>query len=482
MLQNKDIENLLIAFAIGDAFGAGVEFQDRNWIRENVNFTKFVNVRDKIATSEKLKGILTKNYREWDYTDDTEMTIGTMKALMSGQAITPDSLVHFWKKEYENGIERKGFPRCGHGSMRWFYEGELTLEKVRNFQKNRPNPGNAPAMRAVPIGLVDKALINEYAAINAIATHPNLKAVQSSQIVAQATAFLLQENGDANEIIEYCLSNISLDEDYIDYLNNVEQLPDYEGLSREGYEVICGKQPIEKPYFLDGIHGLPSDSKYTAGCVLYILKWAKNPFDALQKSVNMGGDVDSLAAITTGVLGAKYGLDSLPKFMIESIEAEAYLTEVAANFYMKKKLKIGVVGFSRSQFDKQTAILKLRNILERIVAEHGAENLEIVSGYTNAGVPRIAYQLADDLDMDTIGVSAKQALRVRSGVYSVKKVILIGEKFGDESERFVEYIDWLIRIGGGPQSRREVELFKQLNNHDNLEEMLFEEEVDWYGK
>lgn len=124
----------------------------------------------------------------------------------------------------------------------------------------------------------------------------------------------------------------------------------------------------------------------------------------------------------------------------------------------------------------------MRNILEKIAAEHGAENIEIVSGYTNAGVPRIAYQLADDLGMETVGFSAKQALRVRSGVYLVKKVVLIGEKFGDESERFVAYIDWLIRIGGGRQSRREVELFKALHQGENVQEILFEEEVDWYGK
>jgi ADP-ribosylglycohydrolase len=180
MRQRINIQDLLLAFAIGDAFGAGVEFQDRNWVRKNVDFTKLVNALKNIPASKKLQQILIENYREWDYTDDTEMTIGTMKAIVSGEAITADSLVGFWKKEYENGIERKGFPRCGHSSMRWFYSGEMSIEQVRNFQRNRPNPGNAPAMWAIPFGLIDVALINEYVAINAVATHPNLKAIQSS--------------------------------------------------------------------------------------------------------------------------------------------------------------------------------------------------------------------------------------------------------------------------------------------------------------
>ena len=36
-------EALFLGYAIGDAFGAGVEFQDRNWIRRHVDFTRFVN-------------------------------------------------------------------------------------------------------------------------------------------------------------------------------------------------------------------------------------------------------------------------------------------------------------------------------------------------------------------------------------------------------------------------------------------------------
>lgn len=45
------IKEVLIGTAIGDAFGAGVEFQDRNWIREHVDFSRFVNARGQIEIS-----------------------------------------------------------------------------------------------------------------------------------------------------------------------------------------------------------------------------------------------------------------------------------------------------------------------------------------------------------------------------------------------------------------------------------------------
>jgi phosphoribosyl-ATP pyrophosphohydrolase len=149
---------------------------------------------------------------------------------------------------------------------------------------------------------------------------------------------------------------------------------------------------------------------------------------------------------------------------------------------MAKVIKYGVVGFSKNQFDKTTARRLLEDLFQKIKEKHEEAAIEIVSGYTNSGVPKLAYELADKYGFTTIGFSAKQALSVKSGVYPVSKVILIGEKFGDESEDFVKYIDALIRIGGGQQSRRETTLFKELNKGKALDTVLKEYEVDWYGK
>ena len=156
---------------------------------------------------------------------------------------------------------------------------------------------------------------------------------------------------------------------------------------------------------------------------------------------------------------------------------------VARQITMKQRpLRIGIVGFSRPQFDQQAA----RTILERELAalrvRHPQREIEIVSGYTNAGVPQIAYEIADQLELTTVGFSARQALRVRSGLYPVDQVILEGERFSDESEAFVRYIDGLIRVGGGRQSREEVRLFKACHPHKPLARILQEYEVEWYGK
>ena len=127
---------------------------------------------------------------------------------------------------------------------------------------------------------------------------------------------------------------------------------------------------------------------------------------------------------------------------------------------MSVSYRIGVVGFSRSQFDHAAAEAALSSSLDQLLARARSGAVELVSGLTNQGVPKLAYQLAVARGLRTVGLSARQALRVRAGVFPVDERIIVGQRFGDESAAFIAYIDALIRIGGGPQSRREVELFK----------------------
>jgi hypothetical protein len=150
------------------------------------------------------------------------------------------------------------------------------------------------------------------------------------------------------------------------------------------------------------------------------------------------------------------------------------------------RIRIGVVGFSRSQFDHDEARAALRACLDEVLARAGISpcDAELVSGLTNQGVPRLAYELAAALGMRTVGVSARQALRVRAGVYPVDERVIAGARFGDESAAFLARIDVLIRIGGGPQSRREAAAFRARLERDGLpiEPHLLEREVTWLGE
>lgn len=327
-----NIQNMLLAFAIGDAFGAGVEFQDRDWIRNEVDFTRFVQARHRIPVPKGVLHRFTDHYTAWDYTDDTEMTIGVIRALMAAEAFSEELLVQKWQEEYDRGKQQKGYGRNGHGSMAWYFSGEKSLADIQAFQRDRPNPGNAPAMRSVPLGLMPADQINSLAKINAAATHPNEQAIISSQCVARAAHYLMIRQGDPAQLFAYCRDTVELNPAYQSYLQQLDELGPYDQLQPADLAVLCGPQPIEEPYFLPGIKGVPSDSLFTTGSVLYILKHSSSPMDALKKSIYLGGDVDSIAAITTGILAAVQGLESLPAYMLEQVEGRLYVCELADTF------------------------------------------------------------------------------------------------------------------------------------------------------
>ncbi|BBM86516.1 hypothetical protein [Candidatus Uabimicrobium amorphum] len=144
-------------------------------------------------------------------------------------------------------------------------------------------------------------------------------------------------------------------------------------------------------------------------------------------------------------------------------------------------LKIGVVGYSRPQFDQEKATEMLKKGIAQFMEQFNAAkpNVEIVSGLTNVGIPKLAYEIAVAESLTTVGISAEEALKVSCGIFAVDKQIIEGKNFGDESQTFIDYIDCLIRVGGGEQSHEEVKMFQEKTQ--NKQQLLLEYELEFLG-
>ncbi len=313
----------MLGIAIGDAFGVGIEFQDRRWIRENIDFSRYFNART---------GRHGENYKPGFYSDDTEHSIGVLKALMDPRRFNIDLLLELWLDEYLIDKLGKGYPRQGHGSIKQWYEGKKPIEAIQDSQRDRDDPGNAPPMRAVPLGFANPEHMNEYAIINADATHPHPKGRAASILVARAAEHLVVRRGEQNKVIFHCKQFID-DEDTLALLEQADNLSSPEDLRDSDYEVLCGPQPI--PYFAargNDLCGLPCASMRTGVSSLYIVKHSPDAFTGLKHAINLGGDVDSVAAICTGILAGRFGLDSLPGFMLGDVEGRDKLERIAEEF------------------------------------------------------------------------------------------------------------------------------------------------------
>ena len=124
-----------------------------------------------------------------------------------------------------------------------------------------------------------------------------------------------------------------------------------------------------------------------------------------------------------------------------------------------KELNIGCVGYSSGKFNKKLGEALVGIAFKLIEEKYPSDKYTLVSGYTDMGIPAIAYRLADKLGWETVGIACKKA--EDNPCYEVDKVIIEGSDWGDESKTFLDYIDVLIRVGGGKQSIAETNTAKE---------------------
>lgn len=120
--------------------------------------------------------------------------------------------------------------------------------------------------------------------------------------------------------------------------------------------------------------------------------------------------------------------------------------------------KIGVVGYSGAKFDEKIAKALLAIAFDIVEQNIKSDKYALVSGLTDIGIPSLAYNMAKKEGWKTVGLTAKEAKEY--DCFPVDEEIIVGEKFGDESKEFIDYLDCLIRIGGGKQSLKETEMAK----------------------
>lgn len=116
-------------------------------------------------------------------------------------------------------------------------------------------------------------------------------------------------------------------------------------------------------------------------------------------------------------------------------------------------MRVGVVGYSGSNFDLTSAQSLLREAFSLISKSNPTKNIVIISGLTNLGIPRLGYLLAQEMGWKTVGIACSLARDYER--FPVDFELIEGHQWGDESTLFLESIDLLVRVGGGAQSMEE---------------------------
>lgn len=247
-MRNK-IAGAIYGFAIGDAMGATTEFMWKEQIEK-----QYGQVKDIIGG-----GWL--NLKPGEVTDDTQMTMCVMDALMDH----PDNPAWFkhqcmrnFVKWFKSGPKDVG-GQCAKGITCYMYKGKFISEDENAL-------GNGSLMRAMPCALLNNEKFND---IQGRLTHNNSGCSQILKIYSKL------------------IQNILNDDLYT-------------------YETKSLLEP----------------SGYVVNTFNNALYWSNQPTfeEAIIGAVNHGGDADTIAAITGSLAGAKFGYDNIPKKWINQLD------------------------------------------------------------------------------------------------------------------------------------------------------------------
>ncbi|MCF2857093.1 ADP-ribosylglycohydrolase family protein [Pseudoalteromonas sp. SMS1] len=261
---------MLLEIAIGDAYGAGFEFAEREKINRFNNLTAYHEHGLGIAPGH--------------YTDDTQMSLALAELMISGEAWDKHTITRKFIDCFKRD-QRLGYAKGFYAFLDSISGADEFLAKIKPT-----SAANGAAMRSVPIGLfptVEKVLVK--AEIQASITHDTPIGIASSQAVALASHYFYYKLGSKAQLGEFVQSH-----------TDIEWNTNWQGeVACCGYETVSALLTV-----------LLSENSYSA---------------LLTQSVEFGGDVDTIAACALGIASTSDAYQNdLPSFLYDELENNDY--------------------------------------------------------------------------------------------------------------------------------------------------------------
>jgi ADP-ribosylglycohydrolase len=307
-MRRDRIVGSVLALALGDAFGAPHE----GGIVERL-----------------LWSVIGKRQGKRRWTDDTQMTLDLIESLVACGGLDQDDLAtrfarsYRWSRGYGPGTARV-LKRIRRGQP-W--------EEARRAVYPEGSFGNGGAMRAPAVGLLfsperEDELIHAASATAAV-THAHPLGRGGAQLIALATALGLQDAGPPQIIGR--LVRCARSPEFSDRLRIARTW-----LREE--DTVCSKEVADK---------LGNGITAPRSCVTSVyaaLAFRDRAFeDLLRYIIELGGDVDTIAAMAGAIWGAAHGKEALPESHLKQLDrqkevehAARSLAKAAAHHHQKE--------------------------------------------------------------------------------------------------------------------------------------------------
>lgn len=266
--------DMLLAIAIGDAYGACYEFANKSFIKEKHTIDYFY------VQNPRYPDLLPGRY-----TDDTQMSIAVAEWLLGSPEELQDVFVKVYKRDPRNAYSRRIQAALDNA------ESGYDFLKTLYGSHGPSSVANGTVMRAVPLGVLPLDRLVHVAGLQANLTHGPF-GIGPAIVTAAMSHFVLHESAPLAELQTFLFDSLCIEQDDPSVLHTV--LPWHGGT-------------------------VPCDGAETVRAVFSILTQATSLRDVLDRAIRLGGDTDSVAAVTLGIASARLEND-LPACLTEGLE------------------------------------------------------------------------------------------------------------------------------------------------------------------
>jgi poly(ADP-ribose) glycohydrolase ARH3 len=294
----------LVGTAIGDAVGAYFEGKPQ---AEPEHIVRIVDTQDVLR-----------------YTDDTHMMIGTAESLIENNGFNGKHMAYRFVERYE----REPWRGYGPGPPRIFRlisSGEA-WDTAADMVYKGGSYGNGAAMRIAPVGVfyyddIEALAEAAYGSSKITHSHPLGKegAVLLAYAIARAVSIDPSERFEVTDILSDLFRFVQ-DDLYRQKISTIKTF-----LSGANIESVINKLGNG----IEAFNSVPT-------AIYSFLSHHCSFRDAVVYSVSLGGDTDTIGAMTGALCGAYLGVDAIPEEWKAKLEHREYIEELALKLFELK--------------------------------------------------------------------------------------------------------------------------------------------------
>lgn len=302
----------LVGVAVGDAMGMPAELFPWPKIREI-----YGTIDDFLEPSD--QNPVTAGFKRGQVTDDTWQTLIVAKSIIKNKgAVVPEDLAQSiiaWAEEEQ----QKGRKYIGPSTKKAF----AAIKRGEPLERTgKDGVTNGGAMRIVPVGIMsyqaDDDKLIENVALACMPTHNTDVAISAAAAVAKAVACGIQGKTHVKEILQesIIIAAKAKEKGHQTFSSSVAKRTE---LALEIVEAAESEtQALRELYDVIGTGFFAAESIPTALALVYLAQG--DPVKCAKLSANIGGDTDTIGAISCSICGAIKGISAFPESYVELVE------------------------------------------------------------------------------------------------------------------------------------------------------------------